>query len=53
MFQIEAQHDSVPTTHLDGANGSARVVLIQVVDVSGKRNAQEVIFLPQATQLLI
>lgn len=38
---------------LDGAYGSARVVLVQIVDVSCQRNAEEVVLLPQAAQLLV
>lgn len=38
---------------LDGAYGSLGVVLVQVVDVSWQRNAEEVVLLPQAAQLLV
>lgn len=38
---------------LDGAYGSVTVVLVQVVDVSRQRDAEEVVLLPQAAQLLV
>lgn len=40
-------------TDLDGAQGLVGVVLVKVVDVSWQGDAEEVVSLPQAAQLLV
>lgn len=42
-----------PDTDLDDAQGLVGVVLVKVVDVSWQGDAKEVVFLPQAAQLLV
>lgn len=39
--------------HLEDPQGPVRVVLVQVVDVAGEGDAEQVVFLPQAAQLLV
>lgn len=39
--------------NLDGTDGAVRVVLVQVVDVARQRDAEQVVLLPEAAQLLV
>lgn len=41
------------TANLDGAEWAVRVVLVQIVDVARQGDAEQVVLLPQAAQLLV
>lgn len=46
-------HHAYNKAHLDDPEGLAGVVLVQIVDISRQGDAEEVVLLPQAAQLLV
>ena len=53
LVSDEEYLEKIPIKYLDYATGLARIVGIEVGDVSGQRNGQQVLSLPEARNLLV